>query len=195
LGFALALFFAWALPSLFIKCLNLLLKKLCIKKLLYATIKVGILFLIGVYMSSPLRLSEKLLEKAEKYVKTSFRSVPKQIEFWANIGQEVESIMTPADLAALANGEVEVKIFRKRSLPVDMDEVFSAIEQDRRSGVLSSKVVRDNVWYEESKEHPGYLIRMNAASGKRVLGNFEGGVFRIQKSHKNISYRRNSKTK
>jgi len=130
-----------------------------------------------VHMASPIRLSDELLKVAEKHGKSNFRSAPKQIELWAHIGQEVESNMTPADLAALANGEVEIRIIRKESPPVGMDDVFNAIDEDRRTGVLSEKVVQSKIWYEESKEHPHLLIRVD--SGKRELGLFENGVFTV----------------
>lgn len=131
-------------------------------------------------MATPLRISEKLVEKAEKQVRISLRSVPKQIEFWANIGQEIESALTPADLMALANGEAEVKLIRKTSVPIDMDLLFSNIEKERSAGSLSAKVLKDEVWYEESKDFPGYLVRVSSRTGKREVGKFANGAFKVK---------------
>ena len=137
-------------------------------------------------MANPIRLSEDLLEEAEKQTKQSFRSVPKQIEFWASIGKEVESSMTPADIVALANGEVEIKISRKKSEPVDFDKVFSDIEADRKSGKLSAKMVQGDVWYEESKEYPDLLVRVS--NGKKELGKFKDGKFQaIKKTQRQLN--------
>jgi len=124
-----------------------------------------------------LRLSNNLMKKAAKEVKLSYRSVPKQIEFWANIGQQVEAKMTPADLVALAAGEIE--IVRKKSSPVAMEDVFAKLESDRRDGSLAAKIAADRVWYEESEEHPGHLVRVDIASGERTMGLFKAGVFHL----------------
>ena len=97
-------------------------------------------------MANPMRLSNSLIKDAEKQTKQSFRSVPKQIEFWASIGKEVESSMTPADIAALANGEIEIKILRKKSEPVNFEDVFTGIEADRAANTLAQKVLTGEVW-------------------------------------------------
>jgi hypothetical protein len=131
-------------------------------------------------MANPLRLSSNLIKDAEKQIKQSFRSVPKQIEFWASIGKEVESSMTPADVAALANGEIEIQILRKKSEPVDFEGVFTRIEADRAANTLVPKVLTGDVWYEESKEHPEMLVRVST-SGKRDVGIFKNGKFQVAK--------------
>ena len=87
-------------------------------------------------MSIPIRVSDELMEDAKQQIKMSLRSVTKQIEFWANIGKEAEMNMTPADIAALVNGEVEIKVLRKKSEPIDFENVFGEIESDRKSGKI-----------------------------------------------------------
>lgn len=134
-------------------------------------------------MANPMRLSRNLIKDAEKQTKQSLRSVPKQIEFWASIGKEVESSMTPADIAALANGEIEIKIFRKKSEPVKFEDVFTGIEAERAAGNLAPKVLTGDVWYEESKEHVDMLVRVSA-SGKRDVGFFKNGKFQVAKKLK-----------
>lgn len=127
-------------------------------------------------MSIPIRVSDVLLEDAKEQTKMSLRSVSKQIEFWALIGKEAEVNMSPADVAALINGEVEIKILRKKSIPVDFDAVFDEIEADRKSGTIKAKVVRDNVWYEEDLKNPGVFFRMTK-EGKKTSGKFVNGKF------------------
>ena len=129
-------------------------------------------------MAIPLRLSEKLIEKARKEARSSMRSVPKQIEHWARIGQEVEPFLSTTDLTALANGEVKIQIVRKKSGPVDVDSVFSELEKDRSEGSLHSKVVQSKVWYEASKKKSGFLDRVSA-NGKRETGRFVDGIFKV----------------
>lgn len=127
-------------------------------------------------MSIPIRVSDELLEGAKQQIKMSLRSVTKQIEFWALIGKEAEINMTPADVAALVNGEVEIKVLRKKSNPVDFDDIFNEIESDRKSGVIRSKVVKDKVWYEEDDKNPGIFFRMTS-EGEKSLGKFVNGKF------------------
>jgi hypothetical protein len=135
------------------------------------------------FMSIPIRVSDELMENAKQQIKMSLRSVTKQIEFWANIGKEAEMNMTPADIAALVSGEVEIKIFRKKSEPVDFDSVFGEIESDRKSGKIKEKVIKDSIWYEEDNKFPGMFIRMTKEGGK-TLGKFIDGKFVPEKSHK-----------
>jgi hypothetical protein len=134
-------------------------------------------------MSIPIRVSDELMENAKQQIKMSLRSVTKQIEFWANIGKEAEMNMTPADIAALVSGEVEIKIFRKKSEPVDFDSVFGEIESDRKSGKIKEKVIKDSIWYEEDNKFPGMFIRMTKEGGK-TLGKFIDGKFVPEKSNK-----------
>ncbi len=134
-------------------------------------------------MSIPIRVSDELMEDAKQQIKMSLRSVTKQIEFWANIGKEAEMNMTPADIAALVNGEVEIKVLRKKSEPIDFENVFSEIESDRKSGKIKEKVIKDNIWYEENNKIPGMFFRMTKEGGK-TLGKFVDGKFVPEKSHK-----------
>jgi|SRR6185312_2329807 len=137
-------------------------------------------------MSSSIRLSEELIREAEEQVKSSHRSVPKQIEFWAQIGKEAEQNMTSADIVALVNREIEVKIFRKMSEPVAFDQVFNAIEVDRKNGVLQNKIVKDKIWYEESSDFPGFLIRVTK-NGQRDIGSFVDGKFKTMEAKKKLA--------
>lgn len=134
-------------------------------------------------MSIPIRISDKLLEDAKEQIKMSYRSLTKQIEFWAQIGKEAEVNMTPSDIAALVNGEVEIKVHRKKSEPVDFDILFDEIESDRSTGLIKSKVIKDKIWYEESSENPGMFFRMTN-QGEKKLGKFSDGKFVVENSHK-----------
>jgi len=134
-------------------------------------------------MSIPIRVSEELLEEAKKQIKMSCRSLTKQIEFWALIGKEAELNMTPADIAALVNGEAEIKIFRKKSESVDFDNLLDQVETDRKNGTIKSKVLKDKVWYEEHLQHPGLFYRMTH-QGEKTIGKFVNGKFVEDKKRK-----------
>jgi hypothetical protein len=127
-------------------------------------------------MSIPIRVSDELIEIATQHTKLSYRSITKQIEFWAQIGKEAEMNMTPADIVALVNGEVEIKIIRKKSEPVNFDTVFNEIETDRKSGKIKSKVLKDKIWYEENFKNPDTFIRFTN-EGAQTIGKFVDGKF------------------
>jgi len=44
-------------------------------------------YLLGVYMAINVKLSEHLVEQAKVYGQIEHRSVPKQIEYWSQIGK------------------------------------------------------------------------------------------------------------
>lgn len=140
-------------------------------------------------MSVPIRVSNELLNEAKQQAKTSLRSLTKQIEFWAQIGKEAELNMTPADIAALASGEVEIKVIRKKSEPVDFSSVFQEIERDRKAGRIQAKVLKDKVWYEESPSTPGLYFRVTS-NGEKKPGRFIEGKFVLEKSSSKRSKKR-----
>jgi hypothetical protein len=137
-------------------------------------------------MSIPIRVSDELLEDAKQQIKLSYRSLTKQIEFWAQIGKEAEMNMTPADVAALVNGEVEIKVLRKKSEPIDFDSIFDEVESDRKAGTIKSKVLKDKVWYEESPKNPGMFFRLTN-DGEQTLGKFSDGKFIPEKATKKMA--------
>ncbi len=65
-----------------------------------------------------------------------------------------------------------------QSIPIDSDSVFNDLENDRAKGLLAKNVTSAKIYYEASVEHPGYLDRVNAVTGKRQTGLFEQGEFK-----------------
>ncbi|MFV2061685.1 MAG: hypothetical protein ACC653_13445, partial [Gammaproteobacteria bacterium] len=61
-------------------------------------------------MSSPIRLKDSIIRDAEAEARVFSRSVPKQIEFWAEIGKSISHTVTPNELLALLNGLAEIRI-------------------------------------------------------------------------------------
>ena len=42
-------------------------------------------------MGTPIKLSDELIEAAKQAAEKRFRSVPKQIEYWAHLGRQLEA--------------------------------------------------------------------------------------------------------
>ncbi len=130
-------------------------------------------------MASPMRLASALIAAAEKEAAIQKRSVPKQIEFWAELGQAVEHTIGFADVIAITQGLKRIELEPLVSATADPDDVFDNLEARRRSGTLSEKVTSAAFSYEASKRRPGFLERVNNLSGKRETGRFQNGEFTV----------------
>ena len=132
-------------------------------------------------MASPLRLSAALVEAAGKEGALQKRSAPKQIEFWAELGKAVDGVIDSADVVAVIQGLRKIKVIPVASMAVDPRDVFDSIETTRESGSLAEKVTSAAVYYETSLSRPGLLDRVNSRTGERQTGQFQKGVFKVQR--------------
>ena len=108
-------------------------------------------------------------------------SAPKQIEYWAELGKIVETIISIDDAYAVLQGLKKLKVESTESAKVNPDTVFNSIEKSRKSGNLSLEVTSSPYYYEASIKYPGKLDRVEAATGKRETGIFRSGKFVKQK--------------
>lgn len=132
-------------------------------------------------MASPMRLASALIAAAEKEAAIQKRSVPKQIEFWAELGQAVEQTIGFDDVIAITQGLKRIELKPLVSATADPDDVFDNLEARRTSGTLSEKVTSAAFSYAASKRRPGFLDRVNNLSGKRETGRFQNGEFTVYK--------------
>ncbi len=132
-------------------------------------------------MASPLRLSPALVEAAEKEGALQKRSVPKQIEYWAELGKAVERVVDPTDAVALIQGLRTIKVEPTASTAVNPGDVFGTLETMRKKGRLAEKVTSALIYYEASRSRPGFLDRVDSRTGERRTGRFLNGEFKVQK--------------
>jgi hypothetical protein len=130
-------------------------------------------------MGTPLRLNAALIEAAERESAIQKRSVPKQIEFWAELGKAVESVLDVSDVLAVIQGFKKIKVEPVKSMSVNPHEVFDSIETFRKSGTLGQKVTSAAIYYEASISRPGLLDRVNSSTGERQTGQFQNGEFKV----------------
>ena len=128
-------------------------------------------------MKSPLRLNSALIVAAQKVGSIQKRSVPNQIEYWAELGRAIEHLLEPNDIYAITQGFKKITIEAIASKPVNPDDVFASIENSRKNGVLAEKVTSAGVYYESSQSRPGLLDRINSSTGERQTGRFRNGKF------------------
>lgn len=126
--------------------------------------------------STPVRLQADLMERAVQAGARHHRSAAQQIEYWAALGQQVAGLVDPDSLLAVQCGVARLKVEPIQGAPVASQEVFAALDADRRSGVLAQAVTTAAVRYQASSQQPGLLERIGP-DGSRVIGRFRDGVF------------------
>jgi hypothetical protein len=127
-------------------------------------------------MSIPVRLDDRLVQEAAAEGQLNRRSTPKQIEFWAEIGQLVADKIAPEGLLALTQGLLSIKLERPEIVPPDSEAIWQAVAQASESGQLAQKLQQDRVLYQASVAHPGYLEALYP-DGSRAVGSFKNGRF------------------
>ena len=127
-------------------------------------------------MAGPIRLDDGIISLATASASLEKRSVPKQIEYWAEIGRRIEQHVDRKGILALIQGLAEVDVRPVNSAPVDIDDVFGQLNADRTSGKLSEAVTQASFVYEASEAHPGFLDRIGK-DGQRTTGYFQNGDF------------------
>ena len=128
-------------------------------------------------MKNPLRINSALLESARQEGSVKKRSIPNQIEYWAELGRAVERVLEPGDVYAVTQGFKKITVEPVFPLAVNPDTVFASIEKSRKKGSLAKQVTSAPVYYESSPGRPGLIDRVNSATGERHTGSFLGGKF------------------
>jgi hypothetical protein len=127
--------------------------------------------------SSPIRIQSELMSNAAVLGKLHHRSAAEQIEYWASIGQKVESLLDPESLLQIKAGLLRVKLEQVNAPPVSADWVFGNLDMKRSTGELVKEVSQSKVRYQASTTHTGMLEQIDA-KGKTKIGQFENGVFK-----------------
>lgn len=132
-------------------------------------------------MSSPIRLKASLLRDAEAEARIFSRSVPKQIEFWAEIGRNISHSISNDELVALLSGVAKVKIETVQFDAIDSEQIFELVDRKSKDGSLANAISKKGkLYYEASKSHPGQLDQISE-DGSRTSGYFRDGKFKQSK--------------
>ncbi len=131
-------------------------------------------------MPSPMRLDSSLVAAAEREGAMQKRSIPKQIEFWAELGKAIEHVIGFEDIIAVTQGLKKIEVEPVTSVSVDPDDIFDSLETSRKKGTLSEKVTSAAIYYEASTSRPGLLDRVDSATGIRESGQFIEGEFKVK---------------
>ncbi|MEE9355720.1 MAG: hypothetical protein V3U75_09050 [Methylococcaceae bacterium] len=126
--------------------------------------------------ASPIRLQKELMQSATIAAARSHRSASEQVEYWAYLGRSIAKSLDTDSILAIRSGLAQLKVENIEAPRIDPDAVFSALEDDRRSGTLSEAVTRSSVRYQISRSHPGQL-EMIDSNGNVTVGQFYAGQF------------------
>jgi len=126
--------------------------------------------------SNPLRLDGELVRAAGAVARRNKRTVPRQIEYWAELGRAIEALVDPATLIALQEGLARLVVETASSEPVRPADVFADLEHTRADSSLSARVSPSRVRYQASEETPGYLEQIRP-DGTKTVGQFRSGRF------------------
>jgi hypothetical protein len=125
--------------------------------------------------SNPIRIDRSLFEQAAAEADRQKRSTPKQVEYWAELGQVCDGLLSHADAVRLREGLL--KLEPCESTPVNAEDVFATLDANRDDGSLSHTVTSAKTIYQVSDQHPGYLEQIEP-EGNVIVGQFERGKFR-----------------
>lgn len=126
--------------------------------------------------ASPIRLQDELMQAAALTAERFHRSTAEQIEYWAEMGRNVDHMLNPDDLLAISAGLAKITVEPVTSEPVDPAAVFESLEAERVSGVPSQTVTSSVLKYQVSLAHPGYLEQIHP-DGRIITGKFQSGEF------------------
>ena len=126
--------------------------------------------------TSPIRLQEELMQSATAAGQRMHRSAAEQVEYWASIGRSVAGVVDPDKLLAISAGLAQLKVIPVEPPAINPDDVFAALEQERKSGTLTASITSAEVRYQASVTHPGQLEQVSA-DGSMIVGQFSMGTF------------------
>ncbi len=144
--------------------------------------------------STPLRLNESLVSDAKVMSTIYHRSTNEQIEYWAHIGQLVETTLSASDIALLLADKAEITVsvsgnqsatetvkYEKSDEKFDPLALMNTVAEDSLSGMVAEELKqRQHVLYEPAGE-PG-MLRAIYPNGDTEVGTFRNGKFKKRKS-------------
>ena len=131
----------------------------------------------NVLTTKSIRLNTDLIFQAQSAAAVQCRSIPNQIEYWANLGRIISSVIGIEDAFAILQGLKDLRIEPTQTISIDSDTVFNKLEADRAKGFVDKPITSAPFYFEASQKVPGLLDRVNSQTGERKTGKFITGKF------------------
>lgn len=125
--------------------------------------------------ASPIRLQQDLMQAATLVGERFHRSASEQVEYWADIGRRISTVIDPDILLSITTGLSRIKVEPVLAEPVDPNAVFQSMEAERLHETLAPAVTNSAVKYQASLSHLGQLERIQ--DGQVDIGQFKNGEF------------------
>lgn len=113
-------------------------------------------------MGQPVKLSDELVSDARSHAQLAERSLAGQVEFWAQLGRAVESLLRGEQLISLRRGRIQ---------PSVCDALSEVETEDGRRRLDDYLKTRPFPHYEAISGVPG-LFRRIEADGTESIGRF-----------------------
>src|SRR6267378_5834060 len=127
-------------------------------------------------MPAPVKISDRLLERAKAEAKGAHRSVTAQIEHWATLGRAVEVMTGHREVLALKRAGERLAMPRYVS-PQEIHDLLTRITSDPdRESVKARIRAGGGPIYSGDPDDPDGVIQI-APDGRRTRGRFEGATF------------------
>lgn len=124
-----------------------------------------------------IRLNTDLIFQAQSAAAVQCRSIPNQVEYWANLGRIISSVIGIEDAFAILQGLKDLRVEPTQTISIDSDTVFNNLEADRAKGFVDKPITSAPFYFEASQKMPGLLDRVNSQTGERKTGKFVTGKF------------------
>ena len=128
-------------------------------------------------MGRPIKLSDRLAEAAAEVSRIADRSIPAQIEHWANLGRAVERSLTghAVQLVKATEGDPAALMSEEGRKANLLDGLRQALSPQGRAAALADISAR-GPRFGADPDDPSMLIRISQ-DGKRVRGRLIDGDF------------------
>ena len=124
-----------------------------------------------------IRLNTDLISHAQSAAAVQCRSIPNQVEYWANLGRIISSVIGIEDAFAIIQGLKKLRVESTVTAPIDSDTVFNNLEADRAKRFVDKAITSAPFYFEASQKRPGLLDRVDSVTGERKTGRFANGKF------------------
>jgi hypothetical protein len=128
--------------------------------------------------TSPMRLSENLVDEAKVIANIMHRSTAEQIEYWSEMGKRLSATLTVQQAIEFMSGKINVSVSALSEPTIDIMALSNEVEEDSKSGDLAKELLAKGQTLYAPSHDSGCTLEAIKPNGERVKGNFRNGKFK-----------------